>query len=629
MGSIIKGYENDVFISYRQNDNRASGAQEGWVTEFVEYLSAELEATVKEKLTIYFDKNPHHGLLETHSVDESLSLKIKSLIFIPIISQTYCDTTSFAWQNELLPFIKFCGSDKYGHSIKLLNGNVASRVLPIRIHELDTEDVQLIEKVLKGKLRPIDFIFKSSGVNRPLRHNEEDPLKNSFQTFYRDQINKIANAVKDLINGFKNFEVDYEKSPTTKKIHAIPIDLDNLSSGNKAIAVLPFININIDKDDEYLCEALAEDVLNLLNLVKRIKVVPRNTSFQWAGNANVLELKQKLSVGKVVEGVLEKRNGQLMLAIKLTSTTNESVLWSGDYIINQRDLIRLTQSITSEIIKSFQIKVTDSERSLIEKMSTTNSDAYMHYLKGRYSWHRKSDSLIKGLGYFQQSVELDPNFSLAYAGIANTHILLGYYKLEPFHEAIDKAKRAAFGALQIDPTITEAWSAMAFVNMCYEWNWPEAEQYFSKVFAIYPGHAASREKLERYLNIIIKNLEDAALEPVTIIPYFLQAYALLHFGKFDEAMNAARLALNKEPSSFMAHRALGLSFIGMERYDEAVEALEKAASLSNRHQWVLFELMGTYMLAGKIEEAHAIMDEALVDFNALPSRICNFYFPNQ
>ena len=198
MPSIIPGYEYDIFISYRQNDNK----RDGWVTEFVETLKDELEATVKDKLSIYFDENPHDGLLETHDVDDSLAKKLKCLIFIPIISKTYCDPNSFAWTNEFLTFNKLANSDEYGLKVTLPNGNTASRVLPIRIHDISEDDKQLVENEI-GFLRSIDFVYSSAGVNRPLRSNEDDPSANVNKTFYRDQINKVANSVEEIIEGIK------------------------------------------------------------------------------------------------------------------------------------------------------------------------------------------------------------------------------------------------------------------------------------------------------------------------------------------------------------------------------------------------------------------------------------------
>jgi TolB-like protein len=189
MAAIIPGYEYDIFISYRQNDNK----RDSWVTDFVAALKDELEATLKNPVSIYFDENPHDGLLESHQVGASLEKKLKCLIFIPIISQTYCDTSSFAWEHEFLPFLEMASFDELGMNITLRNGNVASRVLPVRLHELDPEDQSLLEDKLEGPLRAIDFIYKEPGVNRPLK-----PEDTKGENLYHNQINKVANALKEI-----------------------------------------------------------------------------------------------------------------------------------------------------------------------------------------------------------------------------------------------------------------------------------------------------------------------------------------------------------------------------------------------------------------------------------------------
>jgi tetratricopeptide (TPR) repeat protein len=202
MSGIIEGYNYDIFISYRQKDNKG----ERWVSEFVEAFKTELESTFKEEISVYFDVNPHDGLLETHDVDASLKQKLNCLIFIPIISRTYCDPKSFAWEHEFKAFVEQASRDKIGLKVTLPNGNVASRVLPVRIHDLDEDDIKLCESVLGGFLRGVEFIYKEPGVNRSLRTTEDNPGNNLNKTFYRNQVNKVANAVKEIITGLRKGE---------------------------------------------------------------------------------------------------------------------------------------------------------------------------------------------------------------------------------------------------------------------------------------------------------------------------------------------------------------------------------------------------------------------------------------
>ncbi len=192
--SIIPDYDYDIHISYRFNDNK----YDGWISELVEKLNQELSATLKDKLSIFFDKNAEdkrESILPGH--------KIKSLIFIPIISQTYCDINSPVWEKEFRVFQEETRNDNLGTAIKLPNGNSASRVIPVRIHELDMEDVKLLESELPGGLRSIDFIYREDGVNRPLRPMDDERQVDPLRPMYRNQINKLANVIKEVISGIK------------------------------------------------------------------------------------------------------------------------------------------------------------------------------------------------------------------------------------------------------------------------------------------------------------------------------------------------------------------------------------------------------------------------------------------
>ncbi|MCX6301178.1 MAG: hypothetical protein NTW82_03255, partial [Bacteroidia bacterium] len=295
MPSLIPGFEYDIFISYRQKDNK----YDGWVTEFVDNLKKELEATFKEDISVYFDINPHDGLLETHDVGDSLKEKLKCAVFIPIISRTYCDPKSFAWENEFKAFVESASNDQFGLKVKLLGGNIANRVLPVRIHELDNADIKLCESVLGGVIRGVEFIYKSAGVNRPLRLKEENPQENLNHTIYRDQINKVANAVREIITGLKNSdksedlnrpeeeteqqELQDEERIIQQKKRKIGITLivililfvgsllvfqfvlkktGSIDKKEKTIAVLPFRNFSEDLNQEVRSDALTNEIIN-------------------------------------------------------------------------------------------------------------------------------------------------------------------------------------------------------------------------------------------------------------------------------------------------------------------------------------------------------------------------------
>lgn len=217
--SIVPDFDYDIHISYRYNDNK----YDGWVSEFVEKLNQELSSTLKDKLSIFFDKNPEDRREEFILEDGLVLHNIKSLIFIPIISQTYCDITSPVWKNEFKLFLDDVKNDTIGSTIKLLNGNTVSRVIPARIHDIDTDDVKLLESELTGSLRSIDFIYREEGVNRPLRPADDEKLANPLRPMYRNQINKLANAIKEIISGIKlnqkgNAVESHSYQPTARQI---------------------------------------------------------------------------------------------------------------------------------------------------------------------------------------------------------------------------------------------------------------------------------------------------------------------------------------------------------------------------------------------------------------------------
>lgn len=199
MPSLFPEFEYDIFISYRHNDNQL----DGWVTEFVQKLEMELRATIKERVHLYFDQSRSEGLQEHHLVGASLGSKVNTAIFIPIVSRTYCDTGSYAWKHEFLEFLEINRQSGRSLEVRLAGGNVAGRVLPVRIHNLDAEDVYMMESRLNGRLRSIDFVYESGGVDRPLRLRDDDAHQPGV-LIYRNQISKVALAIRDLIASMKN-----------------------------------------------------------------------------------------------------------------------------------------------------------------------------------------------------------------------------------------------------------------------------------------------------------------------------------------------------------------------------------------------------------------------------------------
>lgn len=222
--TLFPEYDCDIYISYRAADNKQSGntSSPGWVSELNEKLRQELEATLKDKLTIGFGPSP-----DVDNTSNGEPKEIKSLIFLPVISQTYCDPASLPWQTEFLKFKEEASSDKLGMNIRLPNGNSASRILPVNIHELEPDDLKLLETELSGDLRSIDFIYRDHGINRPLRPADDNLHPEAGRVLYRNQINKLANAIKEIIYGIKAQAKSADQPDTSPNITARPIPLKN------------------------------------------------------------------------------------------------------------------------------------------------------------------------------------------------------------------------------------------------------------------------------------------------------------------------------------------------------------------------------------------------------------------
>ena len=428
MPSIIEGYNYDIFISYRQKDNKG----DRWVSEFAEALKTELESTFKEDISLYFDINPHDGLLETHDVDASLKDKLKCLIFIPIISRTYCDPKSFAWEHEFKVFIDQASKDQFGLKVKLPNGNVAARILPIQIHDLNPQDKSLLEKELGGILRAIEFIYKEQGVNRPLTANDDKDVSQG-RPKYRNQINKVANAIDEIINSLKEKQTspagrklssdqpahgtEEDKSiditataMITKKskkwLFAILVAMlsiaglfgifkiietskqaNDIASLEKSIAVLPFINDSPDKDNEYFCNGMMEEILNNLQKIKDFRVLSRTSAEKYRGSTklSVPEIAKELDVNYIVEGSVQKYGNTFQLRVQLIAANNEKHLWGESYeqeIKETNDIFKIQSQVAQTIAAELKATITTDEKLLIEKTSTTNLTAYDFYQRG-------------------------------------------------------------------------------------------------------------------------------------------------------------------------------------------------------------------------------------------------------
>jgi TolB-like protein len=492
MPSLIPDFAYDIFISYRQKDNK----YDGWVTEFVDNLKRELEATFKEDISVYFDINPHDGLLETHDVDASLKEKLKCLIFIPIISQTYCDSKSFAWEHEFVAFNKSAKEDQFGRDVRLAGGNVASRILPVKIHDLDPEDKKLIEDELGTVLRGIEFIYREAGVNRPLKPND-DTKENLNKTNYRNQVNKVANAVKEIINAIKKYDqetvedqavVVKTKTQKQKKVIIriiVPAVLLLLlavagyflilklikpaEATEKSIAVLPFKSLSDDPEKQYLADGVMDAVLLHLQKFKELSVRARTSVEQYRGTTKTASvIGKELGVEYLLEGSFQKVGDNVKLIVKLINVKVENPVWANEYDKNWKDIFAVQTEVAQSIAKELYANITPEEKILTERIPTTNLTAYDLYLKSKYYegkyWATNNlDFYQKAISLLNSALELDSTFSRAYSSLAINYF--NRYKNDFYKEGVsDSCLLLANMSLSLDDQNDEAY----YINgMCY------------------------------------------------------------------------------------------------------------------------------------------------------------------
>lgn len=639
MPSILTGFEYDIFISYRQNDNRS-----GWVTDFVKHLNEELAATFKEPVSVYFDANPTDGLLETHDVDDSLKGKLKCMVFIPILSQTYCDTKSFAWRAEFLAFKKVASEDTLGLKVKLTNGNVASRILPVCIHELDATDKQLAESELGGVLRGIDFIYKSQGVVRPLKPSEEDARANLNHTFYRDQINKVARAIKELIDGIQQsihsgtpVSITSSRasiSPSARKkiafVSALLVFMSLAAYGlyyfggfknkfgkevDKSIAVLPFENMNNDPDQDYFSNGITEDILNHLTKVSDLKVKSRTSTLQYKGTKKpITEIGEELSVGNIVEGSVRRVGDRVRIVVQLIDVETDLHLWSETYDRDLKDVLAVQSEIAIEIANALQARLTAVEKQNIQKDVSLNVTAYDYFLRSRdvlNSTNEGKRDIDDALLLVNQAIQLDSNFSEAYS----LKSLLWFYRStfgvnqKVWH---DSAMHYSNKAIAKDPASPDGHILQGQVNQ-YLGLIAESQQSFKRAYELAPndpdvmrqyGYQLLRGGDEKGADLVLKSIED---EYSFKDPEYYLALTSIYNNVGDRATSESLLKKSRglNPGAIRPHVMLSQLYFNAGDRAKTLLELNEAEGINPEHTGVIDLKAWHYYMSNDLEKAAA------------------------
>ena len=640
MHSIIPNFEYDIFISYRHNDNRS-----GWVTEFVKALQEELAATIKEPISVYFDSNAHDGLLETHNVDKSLEGKLKCLIFIPILSQTYCDPKSFAWQHEFVAFNKLTKEDQFGRDIKLSNGNVASRILPIKIHDLDAEDKVAIENEIGGVLRAIEFIFKSSGVNRSLT-STDNPDKNSNKTFYRDQINKVANATKEIISALKNPTPQSARTTTNQQLPTNPpkakfklilagaivlaliiagyiffskqSSLSTIETLDKSVAVLAFADMSPEKDQEWFSDGITEEILNSLANLHELKVTARTSSFYFKGKDVPLdEIANKLGVAHIVEGSVRKMENRLRITAQLIRASDGFHIWSQTYDRSTEDIFQVQTEIAESIAKTLLNELTPEKKSKLAVSKPASVEAYEYYLRGnkvhfdKYYASGDEKYFKDAERYLLKAISLDANYADAYGALADLYDSRSNFITDQKQKIYRQRDSVALIGYRLNPNSLTTLRALFWSQLKRETpNYDSAFYYLQKAYQLNSeDFDVNRTVGDFYLWVGLPELaEKFALKGLAIDPLDinnLMALVQLYRRNYDTdlVIKYSNKILEIDSNRLNVHQALLLMYAFQKKLPEAKRELEIIKRINADYfQMNLFEAI-ILAMQGKKEEA--------------------------
>jgi serine/threonine-protein kinase len=397
----------------------------------------------------------------------------------------------------------------------------------------------------------------------------------------------------------------------------VRVAADNIDS----VAVLPFVATGQAADVEYLTDGMTETLINGLAQLPELRVAARSVVFRHKGkDIDAQEVGRTLGVKAVVTGRITKRNDRLIIGAEMMNVETGAQLWGDQYDRPEADLLSVQEQITGEILAKLRPRMSGDEKKLATRRHTEDPEAYQHYLQGRYNTNKGTIAGFKSaIEYFQRAIQKDPRYALAYAGLADSYLLLGSYWVE----AITEAKAAAEQALKLDPSLSEAHVSLGQIKLWLDWDWPAARREFEQGISLNPSSAHAHNQYAQYLATVgrvsdaiaevNRALELDALSP--IINSDLGLY-LLFAGKHTDAIAQFRKALDLDSNSVSAHRGLGIALSEAGQHDEAIAELKHALLLSENSPVLMAHLGAALARQGAKPAALAIVNE----LQALTSR---------
>jgi TolB-like protein/DNA-binding winged helix-turn-helix (wHTH) protein/Tfp pilus assembly protein PilF len=394
-----------------------------------------------------------------------------------------------------------------------------------------------------------------------------------------------------------------------------------LARENKAaitsIAVLPFENETGDSNAEYLSDGISESLINNLSQLPEVKVIARSSAFKYRGaNYDLQDVAKALGVEAILTGKVTQRGENLAISVELVRASDKTQMWGAHYDRKMSDSLAIRREIASEIIEKLKLKVSgETERST--KHYTDSNEADQLYLKGRFYWNKRTaGALQKSIECFNQAIDKDPHFALAYAGLADSYVVPAN-RLPP-REAMPKAKAAAIRALELDETLAEAHVSLGRVLAAFDWDWTSAEKEYKRAIELNPRYAVAHQWYGGYLAVMGRSNEAIAekklaqeLEPLSLTINFELGLAFYHARDYDQAIEQFQKTLELDQNFPAPHSFLPAAYEQKGMYREAIGEFKKAIPLTPVGEGTLSEagLGHVYAVTGKKSEARTLLDE--------------------
>jgi TolB-like protein/Tfp pilus assembly protein PilF len=484
--------------------------------------------------------------------------------------------------------VVFEGNDVFGDGV-----NVASR-----LQEFATGGSTFISGAVKNDIRnKVDIITEF--IEEKVLKNVEEPV-----------------MVYEVLTG------SAEKDKTEQFSH-------DSKTRNGSIAVLPFLNMSDDPSQEYFCDGMTEEIINALSHVERLKVIARTSVFMFKGkHEDAREIGRRLNVATLLEGSVRKAGNRVRINTKLINASDGAQVWSESYNRVMEDIFAIQDEISLSIVDNLKLKLIKKERSAIIKKHTEDLDSYDLYLKGKYYSEQMTEEGFKmAFKYFQRALEKDPDFALAYMGLAYINWFSTYWGSAPPETAYPQAKSLILKALSIDKNLSDAHNLLGSIYMNHEWKWDKAEEEFNLAIDLNPNNAFThiyysflmtvRERHEEAIKIAKRALD---LDPLSNYIHTLYGASYLYAGQFKEGIKELQAVLDYDPNFFLAYFYLGFNFRANNMLEEARKVYKKAVLLSGNNPMAISALMVTTYEMGQLEKAEKLRKE-------LEERAKNEYIP--